>query len=37
MDCYAVADQMVADGMTVDEPYRDERIPLPTALVNPGP
>ena len=29
MDCYAVADQMAADGMTVDEPYRDERIRSP--------
>ena len=29
MDCYAVANQMAADGMTVDEPYRDERIRSP--------
>ena len=29
MGCYAVADQMAADGMTMDEPYRDERIRSP--------
>ena len=27
--CYEVADQMAADGMTMDEPYRDERIRSP--------
>ena len=29
MGCYEVADQMAADGMSMDEPYRDERIRSP--------